>query len=411
MTPYIGTLAGLLGLATVAAQAQTAPDLILYDARVIVFDDAGTEPPQAVAITGNRVSEIGADTTLLELAGPETETIDLDGATLVPGMIDNHVHYVRAAGGSEDAVRAIAASLNAAGITSIIDAGGFNFTENHVAPVRALDDTGELDLRVFQMKRLPAEDPDAARAQIAGFSEIRQMPGDGLAQGAGVGETLYLPLHDSTSRPFEPTEADTETATALLMGLAENDLALHLHTYTDPATQYFLDLFESATPGAAARLGWTFHHLNGATPETIGRMAEAGVHAAVHPIGDLTADLDGETSLRPPVGLMEEQGIVWGLGTDGGRPQPLFSRMAWASGDGGPEGAANTVSRVAALRAVTLNNAVIAGRGDDLGSIDTGKIADLAVLDRDVTDPTVNISDTRVLMTLVDGRIVHREGL
>lgn len=411
MPLYAGLLAGALGLAAATAQAQTAPDLILHDARVIVFDDAGTDRPQAVAITGNRITELGTDTAVLDLAGPETETIDLEGATLVPGMIDNHVHYVRSADGSEDAVRDLAAGLHEAGITVIVDAGGFNFTEDHVAPVRALDRKGELDLRVFQMHWLPARDPEAARAQIAGFPEIGQPAGDGLVQSAGVGETLYLPLHDSTSAPFMPSEADTETAKALLAGLAENELTLHLHTYTDPATRYFLDLFETAAPGAAARLGWTLHHLNGVTPETIGRMAETGVRAAVHPTGDLTATSGGETLLRPPVGLMETRGIVWGLGTDGERPQALFSRMAWASGEGGPAGVRGAVSRLAALRAVTLSNAVIAGRGDDLGSIETGKLADLAVLDRDITDPAEDISDTRVLMTVVDGRIVHRDGL
>ena len=62
-----------------------------------------------------------------------------------------------------------------------------------------------------------------------------------------------------------------------------------------------------------------------------------------------------------------------------------------------------------AVRAYTLTPARFYGRAHELGSLTPGKYADLIVLDRDIftVDP-MEIADTRVEMTVFDGRIVHR---
>ncbi|MCY1550283.1 N-substituted formamide deformylase [compost metagenome] len=62
-----------------------------------------------------------------------------------------------------------------------------------------------------------------------------------------------------------------------------------------------------------------------------------------------------------------------------------------------------------ALRAYTLNAAQAIGLGDRAGSIEVGKSADLAVLDRRLFDiePT-ELGQTRVLQTWFEGRCVHR---
>lgn len=61
-----------------------------------------------------------------------------------------------------------------------------------------------------------------------------------------------------------------------------------------------------------------------------------------------------------------------------------------------------------AVKGYTITPALASGCGDRVGSISTGKLADMIVLDQDIfnIDPDA-ITDTRVDMTIFDGRIVH----
>ena len=72
--------------------------------------------------------------------------------------------------------------------------------------------------------------------------------------------------------------------------------------------------------------------------------------------------------------------------------------------------AKEAIDRSEVLRAATRWNALNLGKGDVLGSIENGKWADLIVVDQDyMTVPIEKIPDTRVLMTLVGGRIVYEQ--
>ena len=67
-----------------------------------------------------------------------------------------------------------------------------------------------------------------------------------------------------------------------------------------------------------------------------------------------------------------------------------------------------TITREQALAAHTRRNAYLLFRERDLGSIEAGKLADLAVLDRDyLTVPADQIKDITSVMTIVGGRVVH----
>ena len=74
---------------------QAAPDLILTNGKVITVDERFTIA-QAIAIKGDRFVAVGSNQEISGLAGPNTKRIDLRGRSVVPGMIDNHMHLMRA---------------------------------------------------------------------------------------------------------------------------------------------------------------------------------------------------------------------------------------------------------------------------------------------------------------------------
>jgi predicted amidohydrolase YtcJ len=75
-----------------AAQPATAPpDLVLHTGKVLTVDRAFTVA-EAVAVTGERITAVGTSARIRALAGADTRQIDLGGRTLVPGLMDNHLH-------------------------------------------------------------------------------------------------------------------------------------------------------------------------------------------------------------------------------------------------------------------------------------------------------------------------------
>ena len=68
------------------------PDLILFNAHVATMD-AADSIAQAVAVSGNSITAVGAAAAILEFAGPQTELIDVGGNTITPGFIDTHNHF------------------------------------------------------------------------------------------------------------------------------------------------------------------------------------------------------------------------------------------------------------------------------------------------------------------------------
>lgn len=89
-----GTL--LLFTAAVLRAQTTAPDLILWNGKVITVDERFTIG-QAVAIAGDRILSVGTNQEIVGLSGPATMRIDLRGRAVIPGLIDNHIHLLRAA--------------------------------------------------------------------------------------------------------------------------------------------------------------------------------------------------------------------------------------------------------------------------------------------------------------------------
>jgi hypothetical protein len=105
----------LISVSAPASAAKAAPggaDLILTDAHVYTLrwgepardgkpaPDAPTTEGKwhpdaaAVAIRGGKIIYVGSDKGALALRGKQTRVIDLNGATVIPGLVDSHTHFV-----------------------------------------------------------------------------------------------------------------------------------------------------------------------------------------------------------------------------------------------------------------------------------------------------------------------------
>ena len=70
-------------------------DQILVNGKVLTVD-AGFSITEAIAIRGERILATGTDEIIRSMADDHTQVLDLQGRTVIPGLIDNHHHFVRA---------------------------------------------------------------------------------------------------------------------------------------------------------------------------------------------------------------------------------------------------------------------------------------------------------------------------
>jgi len=68
-----------------------APDLVLVRGKVVTVD-ALDSIAEAVAIKDGRILAVGSSDEILSLVGEVTEVVELDGRTVLPGIIDSHTH-------------------------------------------------------------------------------------------------------------------------------------------------------------------------------------------------------------------------------------------------------------------------------------------------------------------------------
>ena len=91
-----GALLCLFGMIAAMLHAQqAAPDVILTNGKIITVDER-FRIAQAVAVKGARIVAVGNDAEIVPLAGPNSRRIDLHGKAVIPGLIENHAHFMRA---------------------------------------------------------------------------------------------------------------------------------------------------------------------------------------------------------------------------------------------------------------------------------------------------------------------------
>ena len=512
-----------------------APDRILYNGKVLTVD-RDFSVASAIAIRGERILAVGETDEIRPLSGDDTDEIDLQGRTVIPGLIDNHIHYLRATnfaayetrihgvtsrrevmarissrakelgpgrwifilggwseqqfadepggftreeldaaapdnpvfiqrtystfymnslavdqiapaipelyeGGSvvrtnsqdgrtvmnaalkhfpfaetleerKDEVRAFNDYLTSMGVTMVYDAG---YLDGSYAPVEALHEAGELSLRVFYAARYWADSPRTAIAAAEMLDREEPFQRDERFGMFGIGEHVYGPLHDSPRSDVPFSEEIYAAWHGIIRAAARNGWYVNEHAMQGSTAERMIEISEEVSKEyPIGDLRWSLGHANRVSEETVQRARDLGwnITLANH---TLSGQLRVEGEPSPPIRMIQDSGILWGLGSDGtivATYNPFHTLWEYTSGKVFPDRvkfeADEVLTREEALIAHTRSNAYILFMEDDLGTLEAGKFADLVVLDRDyLTVPANEVREIRPVMTMVGGEVVH----
>lgn len=383
----------------------------------------GTE----VEIEGERILRVGT----AEVTGPETRIVDLDGATLVPGAIDAHVHLTMSNIDTMhrlqspftlhlfEAVRNAALTV-AGGITTVRDAAGADaglrqaiadgliLGPRTLLAINMISQTGgHNDGHLSCGVELPlfAEHPGVPAGIADGPDEMRRVARRMIRAGADqlkVATTggVLSPSDD----PRHPQFRSDELA-ALVAEAAAVDIPVMAHAQGGEGIE------------AAVRAGVrSIEHGIYLDRRLADLMVEHGtvlVPTLVAPLGVLDAADRGEVREaavvekarrvvdrhREAVGIAIDAGVRIALGTDAGiAPHGRNLREIELLVDCG-------LDPLAAWTAATATGAELVGRADILGRITPGRLADLVVIRGELSD--VHGLPERVRETWIGGARRH----
>ena len=195
---------------------------------------------------------------------------------------------------------------------------------------------------------------------------------------------------------------------------------LRINTLVTRNLAQILDVWEKiAQSTPIADLRWVAVHLNAATGDQLARLRRIGAVATTNPISYLWRSAaeearklgSGAETLLPHRSL-ERVRLPFGLATDNKPADPwlafraVVERSDMASGE--IVGPRERLTRLAALRALTVGGAFITFAERERGVLAPGRHADLAVLDQNpLTMPLAEIDSLVCRLTMVGGRVVH----
>lgn len=327
--------------------------------------------------------------------------------------------------GKEASLRAFARSAQLAGVTTATDLANAlpaqtienlrAVSDNPAYPLRIvpayLGLSGPVEEGVAKMKGLVPQSSDKLR-----FGLIKLIA-DGSIQGFTA--RLKWPGYYNGS-PNGLWYMDPDEIPRVIAAYHAAGLQVHIHTNGDQATEVVLDAIESVlakSPGDDAR--FTLQHCQMAHEAHYRRMARLGVCANLfanhlYYWGDEHAaqTLGPERAERMnAAGSAKRWGVPFAIHSDAPITPlaPLFT--AWCAVNretvsGRVLGEAERITVEDALQAITLGAAYTLKLDGELGSIETGKRADFAVLDEDpLTVGPAALKDVPVWGTLLGGEV------
>lgn len=342
------------------------------------------------------------------------------------------------------ALRAMQRAYNRVGLTSVIDRSqgpaGFR------AYQKVWRESG-LSVRTYVTRTVDAGRPlDEVLDEIEGIAQVTGH-GDGMFRvgslkivldGGILLGTAYMRAPYGTNTEvygFEDPDyrgvlrVDPESLLSIVRLAAGLGWQMTAHTTGGGSTDLLLDAYEAVAremPTADRR--FTLTHANFLSGEAIERAARLGVVADMQPAWyhfdgpALSQVLGRERMVRfQPYRSIIDAGVVVAGGSDhmikfdpreAINPYDPFFGM-WVAitrtaSDGSVHNPEQRVSREEALRMWTMNGAYLSFEEDVKGSLEPGKYADFAILDRDIlTCPIDELRETEVLETVLGGRTVY----
>jgi 5-methylthioadenosine/S-adenosylhomocysteine deaminase len=432
----LSVLALSSGLAVaLSAQAPREVDLVVANGIVVTVDGARRVLERgSVAIAGNSIAGVGpAEQIAKEFRG--RTTIDASGQVVMPGLINTHTHapmvlyrglgddlalmdwlqkYIFPAEAKTVSPAFVRTGTNLAalemirsGTTTYVDM--YYFEEEIARATKAAGLRGVLGQTVIEFPVADAKTPAAALARAETF--IREFQKDELITPAVAPHAVYT---NDAATLTAARDLAVKYNVPLLIHLAETDdenrMSLERHKARPVAALTALDFWKARV--IAAHGVWI-------QPEEISVLKANGVGVSHNPESNMKL-----ASGTAPVLQYLEAGVAVGLGTDGAASNndlDMFEAMRQAaflhkltSKD------PRALSARTALEMATLGGARVIGQDKRLGSLETGKLADLIIVRMDqprqtpMYDPISHlVYVTRgddVMTTIVNGRVLMRDG-
>jgi len=292
--------------------------------------------------------------------------------------------------------------MNRLGVTGVGDPGGNNLNPENYQPVFKVWQQHQLTVRIAYSLCGPT--PGKEFDELKSLTQmLPQGFGDDMLKFNGIGERLTWGMNNND----HPTPDDQEKYYQIVRWAAQKGMAVTMHWPNDASADTLLSIYERVNAEYPIKdLRWSVAHLTGASPEHLRRMKAMGV---------------GWTIQRPSAASVEnakELGVEMGAGTDAHRVASYnpFTTLRWLLVDsknpgGARRGPEQTPTREDALRAYTIGSAWFSFDEGKRGSLEPGKLADLAVLTKDyMTGPLDELESLESVLTMVGGKIVYAAG-
>jgi len=315
-----------------------------------------------------------------------------------------------------DGTRQFLHELNRFGITGVFDPGGHNLAPEDYEALFRLWRAGGLTVRIAYSVCSPR--PGSELADLQTLTRFLPMGvGDGMLRFNGIGERVTWGMYNNDA----PTEAQKEDFYRVARWTAERGMALTVHWNNDRSVHHLLDVLERVDREIPIRdLRWSVAHLHDASDASLMRMKTLGVgwlmqNGLYFAASSFLAARGPAINHSPPLRTALQLGLHVGGGTDANRVMSYnpFVSLRWMTDGRTVDGmttrtASQLVSREEALRFYTQGSAWFTFDDDKRGALEPGRLADLAVLDKDyLTVPADELASLTALLTMVGGRIVY----